>query len=142
MTSCWRASEAPSHEPGVERSLHLQWGPPDPPEDLAGLLRAEASDRVAVQGCVDEWSPDVIDIWGMEFASQSLVTALAGGRAAVHLTIEDVWLLRTYRFDPLVSIRRSADALSVPIPSALAGLLCQSAGRPDVCGAGVSAPKA
>ena len=138
ITSRWRTPEAPSREPGIERTLHLQWGPPYPPEDLAGLLTSEASDREAVQRCVDEWSPDVIDIWGMEFASQSLVTALAGGRAAVHLTIEDVWLLLTHQFDPLVSIRRIADSLSVPIPSALAGLLCQGAGPPDVCGAGVS----
>ncbi len=138
ITSRWRAADAPREETGVERALHLQWGPPYPPEHLAGLLAAEASDRQLIQRRLNEIPPDVIDIWGMEFASQSLVAALAAGPFAVHLTLEDVWLQHTYQYDPIASLRRVTDTLGVTMPAAIADLCCLPAGPPDIAAAEVS----
>ncbi len=123
----------------VRRVLsNIQWGPPFPPESLSGLLRAEAADRAAVAGAIRDHRPDVIDIWGMEFASQALAGSLAAGPVPVHFTLEDVWLCNTWRSDPLLMVGQVARALGVALPAEIALLVGPGVVMPDTSFAAVT----
>jgi glycogen(starch) synthase len=125
-------------EPGVTRSLHLSWGPPYPPEDLSSMLRCECSDRRVLADLLARFAPEVVDVWGMEFASQALVVEILRSGVPVHLTLEDAWLLDATARDPLCSVAHVADALRVACPSSVRRLCCVGTSRPDVGQARVS----
>jgi len=122
LTGRYRSAAAAEADPLVHRCLHLTWGPPYPPENLVGLLTAEAADRHALADLIDDFQPEIVDVWGMEFASQSLVAALLASRVPVLLTLEDIWLQDAWTRDPLCQLTRLADNWQVPKPPAVAGL--------------------
>jgi glycosyltransferase involved in cell wall biosynthesis len=132
-------AEQETVETGVASVLsNIQWGPPYPPESMVGLLRSEAADRAAIQNTLNNFRPEAIDIWGMEFAPQPLPLVLAAGPVPVHFTIEDVWLCSTWRNDPLLIVGQLARDLDVPTPPGVAALLGPGLHMPDVAGAGVT----
>jgi len=107
-------------EPGVSRRLHVNWGPPYPPEDLCGLLRAETADRLHARRLIAAFQPQVIDLWGMQFGSQAFAAWLLSSCGPVHVNLGDVWLLEAHRYDPLCQTFRLAKRLDVPGPPGLA----------------------
>lgn len=111
---------------GAYRDIHVNLGPPYPPEDMCGLLRAESRDRTVLHSVLRDWQPDVIDIWGMEFASQSLVRAVLDSGFPVHLAIDDVWLSDAAARDPLCGITQFASGMGLSLDGAIAQLCCQS----------------
>lgn len=133
LTGRFRGDALGASENDVARVLHVGWGPPYPPEDLTGLLRCEASDRRALANAIAARRPEVVDVWGMEFASQSLVAGLlASGGAAVHVTLEDTWLRDAYARDPLCALTQITDDLGVELPASIRRLCCLGLERPHV----------
>ncbi len=116
----------------VIRALQLAWGPPYPPEDLVGMLAAEAADRRLLADRVSSFQPDVVAIWGMEFASQSLVASVLASGLAVYLCLEDRWLLDAWSRDALCQVAGVADRLGVTMIAGVRGLCCLSGHRPAV----------
>ncbi|MBK8915164.1 MAG: glycosyltransferase [Phycisphaerales bacterium] len=127
------ASAATPQQSAVEvhRTLGIGWGPPYPSDSLVEMLRAEAADRTALSAELRRFAPDVVSLWGMEFASQPLVHALFCSNAPLHAAIEDIWLLNAFERDPLCHTREMLDALAVSIPAGLRGLLNLGCHRPD-----------
>ena len=132
LTSCHGVSAAGPPARAVTRALHLAWGPPYPPEDLSGLLDCELADRRSLAATLRRTQPDVIDVWGMEFASQSLIAALLCTGVPVHLTLEDLWLRDGYARDPLCALTAVARRLGVEMPPAVSRLCCLGLSRPQV----------
>lgn len=132
LTGRFRGGAAAGSENDVARVLHVGWGPPYPPEDLTGLLLCEASDRRVLAETIAARRPDVVDVWGMEFASQSLVAALCASGAAVHVTLEDTWLRDAYKRDPLCALTQIAADLGVEMPASIRRLCCLGLERPNV----------
>ena len=132
LTSCHGVSAAGPPARAVTRELHLAWGPPYPPEDLPGMLRCELADRRSLAAALRRTQPDVIDVWGMEFASQSLIAALLCTGVPVHLTLEDLWLRDGYARDPLCALTAVARRLGVEIPPAVSRLCCLGLSRPQL----------
>ncbi|MFH1416767.1 MAG: glycosyltransferase [Planctomycetota bacterium] len=124
-------------DPWVTRSLHLRWGPPYPPEDLPGMLRCEAADRRTLRSVLTEFRPDVVDVWGMEFASQASVSELIATGLPVHVTVEDTWLLDGFARDPLCIVTETARRLDVPMTPGLRRLCCLGHARPGLGDAAV-----
>ncbi len=122
----------------VVRALQLAWGPPYPPEDLVGLLATEAADRRALADLVGAFQPDVVAIWGMEFASQSLVASVLASALPVHLCLDDRWLLDAWSRDALCQVAGVADRLGVEMSAGVRGLCCLSGRRPAVGNAPIS----
>lgn len=112
---------------GILHELTTTFGPPYPDERCDALLTGEAAVRAAIARLVNEFRPDVIDIWGMEFASQPLVAWLLAGPTPVHLTLEDVWLAHGYISDPLAGLAEVASTLGFEAPASIAALLNQCA---------------
>ena len=117
-------------EPHVIRTLHLAWGPPYPPEDLVGLLAAEVTDRCVLADMIVAFRPDIVDVWGMEFASQSLVASLLTSRIPVHLWLEDNWVLDAWSRDALCQVAGAARRLDVTTPQGIRSLCCLIGSRP------------
>lgn len=115
----------------VRRLLGIGWGPPYPCDSLVEMLRAEAADRATLSAELRSFAPDVVSVWGMEFASQPLVHALFRSNAPLHATIEDIWLLNAFERDPLCHTREMLDALAVSIPGEVRSLLNLGCERPD-----------
>ncbi|HUU98368.1 MAG TPA: glycosyltransferase family 4 protein [Phycisphaerae bacterium] len=132
LTSCHGVSAAGPPARAVTRALHLAWGPPYPPEDLSGLLHCELADRRSLAATLRRTQPDVLDVWGMEFASQSLIAALLCTGVPVHLTLEDLWLRDGYARDPLCALTAVARRLGVEMPPAVSRLCCLGLSRPQV----------
>lgn len=114
----------------VTRTLHLTWGPPYAPEDLPGMLRCEAADRRTLMATLNALRPDAVDVWGMEFASQSLVADLLATGVAVHFTLDDVWLADGYQRDPLCAVTAVARQLGVQMSPGINELCCLGLERP------------
>ncbi|MFQ5501344.1 MAG: glycosyltransferase [Phycisphaerae bacterium] len=115
LTSYHRITDDNEDEPGITRALHIAWGPPYPPEDLPNMLRCESEDRRLLAAAIRNLRPDVVDVWGMEFASQSLIEALLRSGVPVHLTLEDKWFLDGHMRDSLCMMTRMATELGVEI---------------------------
>ncbi len=137
LTSSFRPGEAECEAANVTRALHLVLGPPYPPEDLGGMLRCEMDDRQILARVLAETRPDVVDVWGMEFASQSLVASLIETGHPVHLTVEDKWLLDGYTRDPLCAVAALAGDLGVRMSRSIKRLCCLGLSRPPLEGARV-----
>lgn len=90
------------------------------------MLRCESEDRRSLAAVLREMRPDVTDVWGMEFASQSLVEALLRTGAAVHLTLEDGWLADAHGRNPVCMISRVAQELGVDMTPNIRRLFCLS----------------
>lgn len=140
VTSPPRARGAPDPPAmrGVIHALPTQFGPPYPDERLDALLAGEAASRTAVVELLEQFRPDAIDIWGMEFASQPLVAWLLSGPTPVHLTLEDVWLAHGYVSDPLAAVAEVTAMLGVEPPASIADLLNQRAIPVDLTRASVT----
>lgn len=108
----------------VQRQLHLTWGPPYPPEDLPGMLFCESQDRLALNHALARSQPDIVDVWGMSFASQPMVAALAKCGVPLHYSIEDEWLLNTCVNDPLCIVTQAAIDMDVEMTPAMRRLCC------------------
>jgi len=132
LTSCYGVAAAGPPARAVTRALHLAWGPPYPPEDLPGLLRCELTDRRSLAAALRRMQPDVIDVWGMEFASQSLIAALLSMDVPTHLTLEDLWLRDGYARDPLCALTAVARRLGVEMSPAVSRLCCLGLSRPQM----------
>ncbi|MFH1746971.1 MAG: glycosyltransferase family 4 protein [Planctomycetota bacterium] len=130
LTSSYHGSNPATSDKHVTRALQLTWGPPYPAEDLPGWLLGEAVDRLSLQTVLRAVEPDVMDIWGMEFASLSLVAAGLEVGVATHLTLEDVWWASGYQRDPLCALTSIARRLAVPMPGSIAELCCLGLERP------------
>jgi len=100
LTGCHGVATAGPPARAVTRGLQPAWSPPFPPEDLPGMLHCELADRRSLAAALQRTQPDLVDVWGMEFASQSLIAALLSTSVPVHLTLEDLWLLDGYARDP------------------------------------------
>ncbi|HSW45905.1 MAG TPA: glycosyltransferase [Phycisphaerae bacterium] len=129
LTGRYASGSVGGAEPHVHRKLHLSWGPPYPPEDLAGLLGAEAADHRALADLCADFRPEIIDVWGMEFASQSLVAALPASCMPVHLWLEDNWLLDGWSRDPLCQVAGVAERMGVVMEGAFGALCCPAGAR-------------
>lgn len=116
----------------VERALHLSWGPPYPPEDLAGFLQSEWNDRAGLARQLQQFDPDLVSLWGMEFASHPLVNWLAAAGRPLHVVLEDVWLADGFTRDPLCQCSAAIHELGIPLPGELAPLLSLGIARPAV----------
>ncbi len=90
LTSIYRAG--PSCEPHLERCLHFHGGPPYPPEDAEGFIRAELADVRSVMQAIRAFRADLVSVWGMEFCSQNIPAAATRGAVPCVFQIEDVWL--------------------------------------------------
>ncbi|MBU0640547.1 MAG: glycosyltransferase [Planctomycetes bacterium] len=132
LTGRYRTPGVAEPAANVTRALHLTYGPPYPPEDVAGLLRCETEDRRTLTETLARVQPDVVDVWGMEFASQSLVEALLDSGVPVHLTLEDVWLADGYARDPLCQLTQVARDLVVDVPTTLRSICCLGRTRPHL----------
>jgi glycosyltransferase involved in cell wall biosynthesis len=123
---------------GILHGLTTTFGPPYPDERFDTPLTDEAAARAALVALLAEFRPDVIDIWGMEFASQPLVAWLLTGPTPVHLTLEDVWLAHGYISDPLAGLTEVAATLDVSPPASIAPLLNLRAVPLDLTHTGVT----
>ncbi len=138
LTSHHRTTDDNEDEPGITRALHIAWGPPYPPEDLPGMLRCESEDRRSLAAAIRNLRPDVVDVWGMEFASQSLIEALLRSGVPVHLTLEDKWLLDGHMRDSLCMMTRMATELGVDITQDVQRVCNLSLSRPTLNNASIS----
>lgn len=121
----------------IFREISLSWGPPYPPEELAAFLESEIADREAVARHIERFKPDVVSVWGMEFASQPLIHWLASTGVPLHAAIDDVWLESAFERDPLCQVTQTAHDLGIAVPPALRPLLNLGLQRPGIPPAGV-----
>jgi len=82
----------PAAEPPIERRLHFHGGPPYPPEDAEGFIRAELADVCEVRQAIEQFRPDLVSVWGMEFCSHNVPAAASRAPVPCVFQIEDVWL--------------------------------------------------
>ncbi len=121
----------------VTRGLQIRWGPPYPPEDLPGMLRCETANRRMLQEMLAKFRPDVVDVWGMEFASQTLVNELIATGTPVQMTVDDTWLVDGFARDPLCLVTETARRLDMVMRPSLRRLCSLGHARPGLGDAAV-----
>ena len=133
LTGRFRKGNADEDNSGhIQRQVHLTWGPPYPPEDLPGMLIRESQGRQALDDTLAMARPDIVDVWGMSFASQPLVAALARSGVPLHFSLEDEWLLNAFEHDPLCIVTQAALDMGVEMPPAIRRLCCLGLSRPPL----------
>ncbi|MCG8409096.1 MAG: glycosyltransferase family 4 protein [Phycisphaerales bacterium] len=131
LTSRFGSTEPEPAEEDVLRRLHISHGPPYPPEDLKGFLEAELQDRLTLLRAIAEMRPDVVDVWGMEFASQSMIQSLSQTGLPIHFSLEDKWLLDGHARDPLCNLTQLASELNVEADPGIRHICCLGLTRPN-----------